>query len=171
MMPFSPLRTWGLGLFGWALLAAGVYCLWEWADQAKPVVVLPADVREPVETQRVTREGYRAETGRDWRLLAAGIALLTLSGAGFLPVTLLFGRPGFAAPIAEPGHTITVERPDGTRLHVEVHGPKLGPTLVFTHGWSLDSSCWRYQLPALGDRFRVVVWDLPGLGRSKGPKN
>jgi pimeloyl-ACP methyl ester carboxylesterase len=40
-----------------------------------------------------------------------------------------------------------------------------------THGWSLNLTAWAYLLPFLTDKFRIVVWDLPGLGRSTGPTN
>ena len=38
--------------------------------------------------------------------------------------------------------------------------------MLLTHGWSLDSSAWDYVLEPLAARYRVVVWDLPGLGDS-----
>ncbi|WP_245927787.1 alpha/beta fold hydrolase [Aphanothece hegewaldii] len=40
-----------------------------------------------------------------------------------------------------------------------------------THGWGPDSTVWYYAKKQLSDRFRVVVWDLPGLGKSKKPRN
>jgi pimeloyl-ACP methyl ester carboxylesterase len=54
-------------------------------------------------------------------------------------------------------------------LHVEVFGNQQGPTLLFTHGWSLDSSVWADVATRLEDRFRIITWDLPGLGDSRGP--
>lgn len=58
MMPFRPLRTWGLGIFGWAVLAAGVYCLRLWADQSKPVAVAfpAASVNNNGPRQAVTKD-------------------------------------------------------------------------------------------------------------------
>jgi pimeloyl-ACP methyl ester carboxylesterase len=38
-----------------------------------------------------------------------------------------------------------------------------------THGWGLNATAWFYTKHALTNRFRLVVWDLPGLGRSKPP--
>src|ERR1700712_4884930 len=43
------------------------------------------------------------------------------------------------------------------------------PTLLMTHGWDLDASAWYYQKKNLSERFRLVLWDLPGLGRSSQP--
>lgn len=54
---------------------------------------------------------------------------------------------------------------------MERHGPIGAPTIVFTHGWGMDSTFWDYARQDLGDRFRLVLWDLPGLGRSKAPPN
>jgi pimeloyl-ACP methyl ester carboxylesterase len=38
-----------------------------------------------------------------------------------------------------------------------------------THGWSLDSDEWSYAKKELAQRHRLIVWDLPGLGRSTSP--
>lgn len=60
-----------------------------------------------------------------------------------------------------------VRAPDGAQVHVETSGLPDGPTVVLTHGWGLNSRAWGDAKQALGGRYRVVVWDLPGLGRSK----
>jgi pimeloyl-ACP methyl ester carboxylesterase len=57
--------------------------------------------------------------------------------------------------------------PTGSSLYVEMDGPAGAPTIVFTHGWGMNSTFWRYAKLDLGDRFRLVLWDLPGLGRSR----
>jgi pimeloyl-ACP methyl ester carboxylesterase len=54
---------------------------------------------------------------------------------------------------------------------VEVSGPEGAPTLVLTHGWGNDRSEWDDLKRALGGRFRLIAWDLPGLGRSSQPAN
>jgi pimeloyl-ACP methyl ester carboxylesterase len=33
----------------------------------------------------------------------------------------------------------------------------------------MDSTIWHYAKLFLGRHYRIIVWDLPGLGRSKGP--
>jgi pimeloyl-ACP methyl ester carboxylesterase len=48
-----------------------------------------------------------------------------------------------------------------------VHGPLDAPPVILTHGWGLDSTIWYYLRRHLSQRFRVIVWDLPGLGRSR----
>lgn len=39
-------------------------------------------------------------------------------------------------------------------------------TLVFAHGFGCDQNMWRLVAPAFADRFRVVLFDLTGSGRS-----
>ncbi|HEX4164798.1 MAG TPA: alpha/beta fold hydrolase [Bryobacteraceae bacterium] len=43
------------------------------------------------------------------------------------------------------------------------------PTLVFTHGWSTSSTEWYYAKRQLAGQFRLILWDLPGLGASGRP--
>ncbi len=176
-MPFSPLRSWVLGIVSWVILGVGVYCIWKWAHEP-PIVERHVHLDRPVENRSddsaEAKESVQRQTtsSRTWPWLAAGIALVGLSFGGRLPVSLFLGRPGPDNPKnVLAGNLVTVDRPDGTRLHVEIFGTKSGPTLVFTHGWSLDSTCWGYQLRDLANRFRIVIWDLPGLGHSKGPTN
>lgn len=54
---------------------------------------------------------------------------------------------------------------DGVPLHVEIRGSQ-GPTVVFSHGFKVDSDEWAPQVAALGGRARVVTWDQRGHGRS-----
>lgn len=190
MMPFSVLRTWLGGIFSWLILGAAIFALWEWADGVDP----PAAVRrfddkplddEPLDDEPGSAESElaraadrlpddtRGEEDPDrlggWPWLAAGLGLLALSFGGWLPVLLLLGQPGAAAPTRPTGETKIVERPDGSRLHVEILGATERPTLLFTHGWSLESAVWTDVITRLTDQFRIVIWDLPGLGKSRGP--
>jgi pimeloyl-ACP methyl ester carboxylesterase len=54
---------------------------------------------------------------------------------------------------------------------VEFYGPEQGPPIVLTHGWGIDSQEWRYVRRHLADHHRLILWDLPGLGRSSQPTN
>lgn len=56
---------------------------------------------------------------------------------------------------------------DGIEIHSTSAGA--GPTIVFVHGWTCDTSSWREQLPAFSDRYRVIALDLPGHGLSGSP--
>ncbi len=72
---------------------------------------------------------------------------------------------------ARNGEIFQISRPDGSELRVECYGPVDAPPIVFTHGWGADSTSWYYTKKALSDRFRLIVWDEPGLGLSKKPDN
>jgi hypothetical protein len=127
-----------------ALLGGGIYLVWAWY------------VGEIVETA--------------W--LVVGIALLLWSVFGRFLV-LLTRRRGTDEPRSDRGgRPRCVTGPDGAGLHVEEHGPEAGaPTLLMTHGWDLDATAWYYEKRRLADRFRLVLWDLPGLGLSGQPRD
>jgi pimeloyl-ACP methyl ester carboxylesterase len=173
MMPFSVLRIWFTGLLGWVILGAAAYLLWEWADGIDPAPLVAAHdartgeiiVDAPPQQDRDRRGG--------WPYLAAGLGLIAISLIGWLPIGLALSRwgGGFSPRQNRTGKVSVVERPDGSRLHVETFGGEGAPTLLFTHGWSLDGTVWAEVLGKLEGRFRIVVWDLPGLGRSRGPTN
>jgi 3-oxoadipate enol-lactonase len=56
-------------------------------------------------------------------------------------------------------------RSDGIDLYYEVHGE--GPPLVLVMGIGYDSALWKLaQLPALSQRFQVVIFDNRDAGRS-----
>jgi pimeloyl-ACP methyl ester carboxylesterase len=69
------------------------------------------------------------------------------------------------------GEVHTIRRPDGSELRVECYGPADAPPIIWTHGWGANSAEWFYQKRFLTDRFRLIVWDEPGLGLSKKPDN
>ena len=69
------------------------------------------------------------------------------------------------------GEVQRLRRPDGSELQVECYGPPDAPPIVLTHGWGVNSTEWYYVKKHLADRFRLIVWDLPGLGLSKKPDN
>ncbi|ABS02217.1 alpha/beta fold hydrolase [Kineococcus radiotolerans] len=70
------------------------------------------------------------------------------------------------------GDPVEVETDDGARLHVEVDPADRdgAPTVVLAHGYALSSDCWHFQRLALRGRYRLVLPDLRGHGRStRGP--
>ena len=69
-----------------------------------------------------------------------------------------------ACPVAPPLSAASV---DGLGIHAASVGS--GPTLVFVHGWTCDSSSWDGQVPAFSGDYRVITLDLPGHGRSDSP--
>ncbi len=143
-MPLAFLLLWLAGLLSLALLGAGAYLVWAWY------------VGEIVETV--------------WLVLGAVLLLWSVSGRWLV---LLTRHRGADEPRSERGGRHRhVAGPDGADLHVEEHGPAAGgaaPTLLMTHGWDLDATAWYYEKKRLADRFRLVLWDLPGLGLSTQP--
>jgi len=131
------------GIASIALLAGGIYIVWAWAV------------------------GTLVATG--W--LVSGIAMLAWSALG-RQIVLAFYPRGKDEPRAErSAETRTVEGADGSTLHLEFDGPADKPVIILTHGWALDSTAWYYVRKELGRQFRLVLWDLPGLGRSSQPAN
>ena len=67
--------------------------------------------------------------------------------------------------------TLRVQSDDGTEIAVEILGDgHVGPTLVFTHGWTFSSRSWHYQR-LLAERYRLVLMDHRDHGESgTGPR-
>ncbi len=151
-MPIITLPRAILSLVSLAILAGALYLLWSWQDGYY--------VRDP---DGVLRHLH----GETWRLYA-GLGLLAWSFLGRF-VVLLFMRPDRDPPSVERTTARTVVAPDGAALHVETMEVADAPTLVLTHGWGLNSTAWSQTKRAFARRFRLVTWDLPGLGRSKAP--
>ena len=79
-------------------------------------------------------------------------------------------RAGTDEPRSTRGGDVqTLDRPDGSVIRVESYGPEDAPPIVFTHGWGANSTEWYYAKKHLADRFRLIVWDIPGSGLSKKP--
>jgi pimeloyl-ACP methyl ester carboxylesterase len=61
--------------------------------------------------------------------------------------------------------TTRSERLGALRIHVRQAGS--GPPLLLVHGLMTTSYSWRYLIEPLGRRFRLLMPDLPGCGRSE----
>lgn len=149
-MPLIPVLRVLLMLVSLAILAASGYLFWSWWEGE--LVTAP--------------DGVLIRTRDDWRLWVA-IALLAWSFLGRLLTPLIVARRDTdpTKPKRDGGRLI--EGGSGSLLYVESHGEAAAPTLILTHGWGLDSTIWSYARRDLASRFRVLTWDLPGLGRSK----
>jgi pimeloyl-ACP methyl ester carboxylesterase len=55
----------------------------------------------------------------------------------------------------------------GCTLYYWTAGPPTAPLVVFTHGATIDHREWAATLPLVAERFRVLVWDVRGHGRSR----
>jgi pimeloyl-ACP methyl ester carboxylesterase len=169
---------WFLGVVAIALWVGVVLLVRDWSHHLpdpRPPAQAPDDQQAdhpPPEPPSFSERVAAWRPGADRATAAlAGAVLLTLIGIGggrglvwlFLPKTS--DDPGHE----RAGQALRIRRPDGTELHVEVAGNRDGPTVVLTHGWGLNATAWVYLRRRLGDRYRLVTWDLPGLGRSTQP--
>ncbi len=138
-----------LALGSLAIFATAAWLLWRWYDawHVAETLNLPGPSGAPL-----------------WW----GAGLMAFSLLGRFPILLLLGRAGITAP-ARRAAALEIPGADGAVLHVEMEGAPQGPVLVFTHGWGLSSRVWAEARADLGDRFGLVFWDLPGLGRSDRP--
>jgi pimeloyl-ACP methyl ester carboxylesterase len=174
---FGLLRMWVVGLVAVALWVAVGLLARDWyrhlPDPRPQFVtpageVIPAAGPEPSFADRVA--AWRPGADRPTADLA-GALFLTLLGVGGGRVFWWLVLPkGKDDPRHERGGEIhRIRRPDGSELHVEVFGRTDGPTVVLTHGWGATVTEWYYLRRQFGDRYRLVAWDLPSLGKSKGP--
>ncbi len=187
MMPFSVVRTLVTGMVSWALLGVGIYFAYEAyqglvpVDDELAVVSVPKTIdhqaaNELDETELqvvVIQKEYKG--WKPWAELAAALFCLGLTVGGRLPMRLFFGNmqttAGSEPQMPKATSVFVVERPDGSQLHGEVFENVGKPTLLLTHGWSLDSSAWKYLISGLNSHYRIVIWDHAGLGKSRGPSN
>jgi pimeloyl-ACP methyl ester carboxylesterase len=112
---------------------------------------------------------------RGLRRLALATGGATVGVAAAVAGERYLVRRGRSRPDAErgerlgerPGTTMRVRSFDGTELEVGVVGPTVGPTLVFSHGFSGDMTTWHYQWKHFAGRYRCVLYDHRGHGRSE----
>lgn len=71
--------------------------------------------------------------------------------------------------VPTPAEARFVERPDGVRLYVEVHGGGPGAPLILLEGLGGDIPGWRRSIPRLSERRSVIAYDFRGNGRSDKP--
>jgi pimeloyl-ACP methyl ester carboxylesterase len=145
LLPLQILPLWTTSLLALSLLGGGSFMIWGWTERF--LVGAPC--------------------------LVAGILMLVLALTVRPLAFLLCERKSLWTPPLpmESESRWQIERPDGTVLSVEAHGPANAPTILLTHGWGLNSTVWCYFRKHLAGPFRLVAWDLPGFGRSKPPKN
>ncbi|MFC1620723.1 alpha/beta fold hydrolase [Candidatus Omnitrophota bacterium] len=84
-------------------------------------------------------------------ILTAGIALLSVVKQGDTQQSFEVGK-------------IAISN-DNIEINYYEHGQK-GPVLVFVHGWSCDATYWREQVNYFKEKYRIILLDLAGHGRS-----
>lgn len=196
-MPFHVLGIWLRGLIAFALLGVGLYLLREWYEHGGNVQGPPHAVRvdgggragldeKSREIAPPRREGVQVRPTSRWHLgldresayLIVGLTLVLTSLFGGPVGYPLLRKRGVDDPRVQDGTNSArggvehrLRRPDGTELRVVVYGPEEGPAIVLTHGWGLNSAIWHYARAHLAGRYRLILWDLPGLGQSGSPAN
>jgi 3-oxoadipate enol-lactonase len=59
---------------------------------------------------------------------------------------------------------------DSSKIHYWAGGKQDAPWVVFTHGATVDHHEWEATLPLVGERFRILTWDVGGHGVSRPSK-
>ena len=169
MIPTSIIRVWFLGLFSWVLLGVGIYLSHKWYQRAWSYDF------------NLHRSYFDPHIGNNHQTLllavAVGLLFLVLAGGLLVRGILSFftkGSAGGDALLKQSPQGATVSRlvrPDGSELRVECYGRDDAAPIILTHGWGANSTEWDYLKKELANDFRLIVWDLPGLGRSTRPTN
>jgi pimeloyl-ACP methyl ester carboxylesterase len=142
MLPFSILLNIIINLLAICLLSLNYYFFYKW---------------------------YQMEFSLAFSTVAVVSVILTiLNFTGWIFVPLLLSKI--------LGENITPEKmrqnSNYEELFVEKYEAKNSQiTLVFTHGWSTTSQIWYYFIKAFENKYNLVFWDEPGLGKSKQPDN
>ncbi len=167
MTPVFILQTWLLGILSAGLIAGVVYAAREWQHRSW--------IWDPVHQQSIFSPSLGWNEDTAILVAAVALALIVLFGAAIIKTIAkisLKSAGGEARPQPPaPAAIHKIKRPDGSILHVECFGPEDGTPIILTHGWTLNGNAWKYFLRLMAGRFRLIVWDEPGLGRSTRPAN
>jgi triacylglycerol esterase/lipase EstA (alpha/beta hydrolase family) len=167
MIPIFILQTWLLGLFSLSVIGGALYLAHEWQQRSW--------AWDPVLKQSVFAPNFGSNEETVLFAVAMILTLLALAGGTIVKAILRLTSRGKANADADPRRTPKatwqqrLRRPDGSELQIEFYGPEDGTPIVLTHGWGLDAREWNYLKRDLSDRFRLIVWDEPGLGKSTRP--
>jgi pimeloyl-ACP methyl ester carboxylesterase len=106
-----------------------------------------------------------------WLYLGSFLLAFSLFGRLAVMRLLAAGSPEPEVPSddLQHGEGETITGSGGAKLHVECFGPRDAPVLILTHGAGLDRTLWNRTVRDLCERYRVLVWDLPGVGLSHRP--
>jgi hypothetical protein len=171
MIPTSIICFWFLGLFSWVLLGAGIYLSHKWYQRAWSYDF------------NLHRSYFDPHIGNNYETfllaVAVGLLLWVLAGGVFVRGILnLFtktkgsaGRDALPKRSRQGAREYWLSRPDGSKLRIECCGREDAPPIILTHGWGANSTEWDYLKKELSGDFQLIVWDLPGLGKSTRPTN
>ena len=148
-MPLLIIFRFVFSLLSLCILGASAYLLWNWYD---------GDL-----IQQADGDIVRVRT--DW-FLWVGAGLLGLSILGRPLITPLLAKRDMDPTSAARGDGTMVDGASGSKLYVEQLGSPTAPPIILVHGWAMDSTIWFYAKRDLSRTFRLLCWDLPGMGRS-----
>lgn len=156
--PANILRQWSFRLLSVGLVIVGIALVAIWFSGSVPTGSIAIAGR------------FGSVAGILVLVAGAGCLFWGMMGHRLQPARLRARKDG-KIPVAQPGDVQYLVRPDGSKLFVEVNGDESLPTAVLVHGWSLNSGQWVYLQQEWRDKFRIVTWDLAGMGQSTGPDN
>ena len=179
ILPIPLLVGFLVGLTSLTLLAFGVYLLYRAARRCirydlvrrSDLDIHPERGADVVPVRHVVTLNEALHSSAILTPLVTGLALMLLTFGGRHLVKMAFPAGNDEPQALRTGSPSEVSGSDGTKIHVELYGLADGPILVFTHGWGTNSTEWYYAKRQLADRFRLVLWDLPGLGESNQPED
>lgn len=148
-MPLLVLCRFVFMLVSLCVFGVAAYLLWNWYD---------GDLIRQADGDIV-----RVRTG--W-FLWAGVGLLGLSFLGRPIITPFLAKPDTDPTAALRDEGQVVAGSSGSKLYVEQLGSPAAPPIILVHGWAMDSTIWFYAKRDLARNFRVICWDLPGMGQS-----
>lgn len=148
-MPLLMIFRFVFMLLSLCVLGVAAYFLWNWYDG---------------DLVRQT-DGDIVRVRIDW-LLWAGVGVLGLSFLGRPLITPLLAKADTDPTSAARASGTAIPGASGSSLYVEQLGPPTAPPIVLVHGWAMDSTIWFYTKRDLARNFRVLCWDLPGMGQS-----
>ena len=64
---------------------------------------------------------------------------------------------------------MTIARVNGIDINYEVHGEAARPPLVLAHGYTASLEMWREQVDAFSAKYRLVIYDTRGHGKTTAP--
>jgi pimeloyl-ACP methyl ester carboxylesterase len=108
------------------------------------------------------------------RCLYGAIALLLfiLLGKFLIKILVSKNRKGEDEPhMFNPKKRDSIKRPDGTIINVEYYGKEDGQAIIFVHGLDASIKNWYYQRKHFEKNYRLIMMDMPGMGKSTRPKN
>jgi pimeloyl-ACP methyl ester carboxylesterase len=59
---------------------------------------------------------------------------------------------------------------DGTHIAYTIKGRRTGPVIALNAGYCCPDNFWRYLVPALSKKYRVLIWNYRGCGVSGMPR-